>query len=750
MRCNFFPSAQGGCVIALFVLALAGNNLAAAAEYSVNSTDDAVDAQAGDSICASERGFCTLRAAIQESNANPGQDTVLIPPGTYLLQRGDAREDTAASGDLDIRSDVVIQGTSATTTVIDANKTDRVVDIFNLGSVPTQVRLAGITLRGGRINYAGGDGGCIFSEGDLTLQDVVLTDCQTTSIDGAGGAIFNADGRLTLTRSLVSDSFASSGGAVASTGMLDAANTAFRHNSAVQGGGLFLPRGEVYMVEVDVDQNHSTRHGAGLHLGDHGAQGAPVSATLLNSRVTANVMEANQVAQQTDPQGAGIYVIAQSNLYLENSEIRGNRGADQCFVCKVSGGGIYNENGVVVLNHVSVIDNRAALWGGGIYNFTDGTLFVIGSTITGNRAGSFGGGIASEHHAANHDTAIVTHSVFADNEAAAGGALAGSFLLFNVTVNNNFASGTRHPRTSLPANGGALFIPGESYLTHLQHVTFAGNRANTGATEIDNAHGGTIEISASIVGLPGATGPLCAGSATSAGKNILGDDSCQAATDKGDLIADARLGPFQANGGNTPTRLPEAGSPAVDAITSPCPAVDQRFFYRGAGPCDIGAVETGSVLANSGRIGFTATDLTWNENGGEQTVSVQRIDGGEGDITVDVLIHPETATRDTDFKVNALFQTLRWPDGDQATKTLSIALLPDSEIEREEILVVELRNATGGAKIDPRILTLRIEGQAGSAGPPLPSEEGGSGHAPPWFMLMLLLTAAIRRPTIAV
>lgn len=743
---NFFPLVRHLSALAAFVFITTDYNLVMAVEFRVDSTEDAVDVQPGDNLCAAERGICTLRAAIQESNAIPGLDTLLIPSGTYLLQRGDSREDMAAGGDLDIRDDIVILGTSAQDTVIDANQSDRAIDIFNVEGKVTQVRIGGITIRGGRIIYAGGDGGCIFNEGDLTLHDTVLTDCRSASIDGAGGAIFNADGRLTLTRSLISDSFATSGGAIASTGFLDAANTAFRHNSATQGGGLFLPRGEVYLVEVDVDQNHSTRHGAGVHLGDHGAQGSPVSATILNSRITENVMEANQVAGQADPQGAGIFVIAQSNLYVENSVIRGNRGADQCFVCKVSGGGIYNENGVVVLNNVSVTENRAALWGGGIYNYTNGTLLVTGSTISGNRAGSFGGGIASEYHAENHNTAIVSHSALADNEAAAGGALAGSFSLINVTVNNNLASGTLHPRTKLPANGAALFIPGDSYRVHLNHVTFTGNRANAGAAEIDNSHGGNIEISASIIGTPGVSIPLCAGNATSGGNNIYGDSSCNAATDKGDTITDALLGPFQSNGGNTSTRLPLSGSPSIDAITSPCPSVDQRYFYRGTGPCDIGAVESDSVLANSGRIGFSTSDLTWNENTGEQQISIERFDGGEGDVTVDVLIRPESATQNTDFTVASLMQTLLWPSSDRATKNIAITLLADNEIETEEVLVVELRNATGGAKIDPRVLTVRIAGQTGTAaGPLIPSEDSGGGNSHPWFIVMLMLAAAVRR-----
>ena len=42
-----------------------------AKRFNVNSTQDAVDLNPGDGICATATGECTLRAAIQETNALP-------------------------------------------------------------------------------------------------------------------------------------------------------------------------------------------------------------------------------------------------------------------------------------------------------------------------------------------------------------------------------------------------------------------------------------------------------------------------------------------------------------------------------------------------------------------------------------------------------------------------------------------------------------------------------------------------------
>src|SRR5688500_39081 len=61
--------------------------------FTVNSTADASDAMPGDGICDSGGSVCTLRAAIEEANANTGADTInfsigagpqIIEPATTL------------------------------------------------------------------------------------------------------------------------------------------------------------------------------------------------------------------------------------------------------------------------------------------------------------------------------------------------------------------------------------------------------------------------------------------------------------------------------------------------------------------------------------------------------------------------------------------------------------------------------------------------------------------------------------------
>ena len=90
---------------------------ASPARFTVNSTADARDASAGDGVCRTVAGACTLRAAIQEANARPGADEIQLPGGTYTLGIAGQNQNDATSGDLDITDSVTITGSGAGTTI---------------------------------------------------------------------------------------------------------------------------------------------------------------------------------------------------------------------------------------------------------------------------------------------------------------------------------------------------------------------------------------------------------------------------------------------------------------------------------------------------------------------------------------------------------------------------------------------------------------------------------------------------------
>jgi CSLREA domain-containing protein len=143
-------------VPALLTAALGFAVPAGAATFTVNTTADAVDATPGDGACASAGGSCSLRAAVMEANTLPGPDTIVLPAGRYTLTLAGAGEDAAATGDLDVLSDITILGAGAASTIIDGGGIDRVFDVLDT------LRLTSLTVEGGRIldtSFDGGGGG---------------------------------------------------------------------------------------------------------------------------------------------------------------------------------------------------------------------------------------------------------------------------------------------------------------------------------------------------------------------------------------------------------------------------------------------------------------------------------------------------------------------------------------------------------------------------------------------------------------
>src|SRR5690242_6158924 len=131
-----------------FALAIGSN--ARAATFAPGTTDDTVDSMPGDGLCADAGGHCSLRAAMQESNALGGEDTIVLDAGTYTLTRAGSDEDASVSGDLDVDDDLVLQGAGADATTIDGGALDRVLDICPATSA-RHVRVEGLTLRNGAL-----------------------------------------------------------------------------------------------------------------------------------------------------------------------------------------------------------------------------------------------------------------------------------------------------------------------------------------------------------------------------------------------------------------------------------------------------------------------------------------------------------------------------------------------------------------------------------------------------------------------
>jgi hypothetical protein len=162
-----------------------------AATFIPTTTNDGVDSFPGDSVCLTLSGQCTLRAAIQETNARRGHDTIILNPGTYRLDIPGRNENRSATGDLDILDDLTITGSDPSNTIIDAGRLDRVIQVNLLDydeirpngspigavcadSYGINVFLSNLTVQNGYIDNRWGGG--IENFGLLNLDNVHVLD----------------------------------------------------------------------------------------------------------------------------------------------------------------------------------------------------------------------------------------------------------------------------------------------------------------------------------------------------------------------------------------------------------------------------------------------------------------------------------------------------------------------------------------------------------------------------------------------
>jgi Right handed beta helix region len=247
----------------------------------------------------------------------------------------------------------------------------------------------------------------------------------------------------------------------------------------------------------------------------------------------------------------------------DHSGSAGSMTIDGSIISDNSGPGVSNVAGFLTVLDSTLRGNSAgkALDGGGILSGplfkTPADVTIINSTISGNSAPDFGGGIAGGYWFVN----IVNSTISGNSAEDSGGGISGTFLrIMNSTISGNSAG-----------SGGGIY----HYLFNLDISNTILNAGASGENIFNN--GGTI---------------------TSHGYNISSDDGGGYLNGPGDQIkTDPLLGPLQDNGGPTLTQALLPGSPAIDAGDpnfTPPPFYDQRgcpFLRVFNGRVDIGSFE---------------------------------------------------------------------------------------------------------------------------------------------------------------
>lgn len=595
-------------VLLLAVLFAAGAAPAEAANtvFVVNDTNDLHDINLGDGVCGTRKGTCTLRAAIQESNASCGGDyyceeTIELPAGLFKLTRAGA-DDSGVYGDLDIKGSVTIKGAGAANTIIDANPgvvNDRIFQLHGDPLVTYFVTIEGITLQNGRNKR----GGAIYNQGmDLSFKDSQVLSSRSSY--WGGGAIYSEGGRLDVIGSTFAfnkaegefgfggaiyldssdlylsgswlvenrgDGFWGYGGAIygISSGLAIDHSTVEANYSADYGGGIYISNGWLHINKSTIKDNYSLTAGGGIMIG------TAATFELNESTITGNMADIN-----LGDGGGGLYLSGDA-AEINDSEISHN--------AAIIGGGILQDSGETTINRTTISENNAVPDGGGIYHRI-GKITITASTLSYNQAFNGAGAFVYNN---NYGTT--------------------AFILVNSTLSGNVANG----------NGGGIYNDGGT--VSLYSSTVATNQAN-GDKEGSGFGGGFFSENNGVSLLntiladnfnPG-TGNRddCWGKLYSEGYNLIESGlGCNISGDTTGNIngGDPQLEPLQDNGGssNTETQAIPLTSPAVEAGNpNGCTGEqgqlleeEQRGSKRhldGDGDdverCDIGAYENGDGM----------------------------------------------------------------------------------------------------------------------------------------------------------
>ncbi len=222
--------------------------------FVVRHNGDSSDSDPGDGTCSDANGNCTLRAAIDEANANNAPADVIIfelaYPAVIELTQGVLSLTEAATQVIGPGARKLTIKRSST-----APTSSRIFNVTN-ADVRTRTVIRGLRLEGGfagqsvaggavRIGpgavvdmaemwFAGnsaGSGGAISNEGTVNIARSLFVNNSATA---EGGAIYlSAGSSAVLTNSTLTSNSAANGGAVYATGSLLSVNNTITHNAAV-------------------------------------------------------------------------------------------------------------------------------------------------------------------------------------------------------------------------------------------------------------------------------------------------------------------------------------------------------------------------------------------------------------------------------------------------------------------------------------------------------------------------------------
>ena len=409
------------------------------ATYTVTTTADQVGAT---------KLVGSLRWAIDQANRNAGVDDIrFVGGGTYDMLAGSTGDDLNDAGDFDVYEGVNIIGNGAANTVINGNGADRVFDFH--GTNISGANQYFFLFNGYDVNVSG-----------LTIQN-------GGGVADGGGLRTDYYANMTLSRAVVQDNAAGSGGGISNAGTLALREvTVQRNDASARGGGISVVNlAELRALDLRVSEN-TAFDGGGIHV-----------------------------------QGGLAY------LGLTNATLDANRA--------VNGAGLYAQNGTVGITTSTISGNTASALGGGIYA-GPATFNVRSSTLAFNTATDGGGVYASAAPPTFHNSLITSSTGgdsnvrlgsngynIANDNGTFGGATDMRDSVGNLKLQALAQNGGYAPTHALPSNSSAVDAgdPAVTY-TDQREVARDGAAPDVGAYEFTGstnlaptiAYPGTISV----------------------------------------------------------------------------------------------------------------------------------------------------------------------------------------------------------------------------------------------------------------
>ncbi len=272
----------------------------------------------------------------------------------------------------------------------------------------------------------------------------------TNGYDYQGGAIYASDVELTIRDSIITD------------------NLAYGQDGG--GGGIFQQQGVLRVLDSTISSNTAQNEGAdggGINISN-------ASLVIRDSYLNSNYANDDGGALHAEP----VYSIAVTGTTLDNNQAGDSGGAID--IGSYSYSYISGDTGSTLIADSTISGNTASNYGGGINIYEGGRygdgLTLDNASITGNYAGGNGGGVNIDDEGRSlfvlNNTSIMNNTAYND-----GGGIqfaadndADTLLVHNSTISNNTAYGS---------DGGAIFFYSDEAALSIIDSTLNNNSAQS-------------------------------------------------------------------------------------------------------------------------------------------------------------------------------------------------------------------------------------------------------------------------------